>query len=141
MEIQLGCTVCQEYNYDTIRQSHIEIVNSNSIRGYRISDGWLKGVHVFFYAEFSKPVSVLQIYENKQLLAGSKELTGRDIRLLLQFENKDGSPLIARVGISPVSMEGAKRNLQAEVNSWDFDQEKGKGSAGMGKRIVCLPDC
>jgi predicted alpha-1,2-mannosidase len=121
-----GCTVCQEYNYDTIRQSHIEIVNAHSIMGYRISDGWIKGVHVYFYAEFSKPVSVSQIYENKQLRSGIRELTGKDIRLLLQFENSDGKPLVARVGISPVSMEGAKRNLQAEVYSWDFDLEKGK---------------
>jgi predicted alpha-1,2-mannosidase len=130
-----GCTVCQEYNYDTIRHSNIEIVNANTIRGYRISDGWLKGVHVYFYAEFSKPISISQIYENKHLLQGSKELTGRDIRLLLQFENKDGSPLIARVGISPISMDGAKRNLEAEVTTWDFDREKEKVQQAWEKEL------
>lgn len=116
-----GCTVCKEYNFDTVRISHVEIVNNYTIRGYRISDGWLKGVTVNFYAQFSKPLTSVNIYQNRQLKKGLKELTGRDIRLVLQFENKDDKPVVARVGISPVSMEGAMKNLQEEVNTWNFD--------------------
>ena len=62
-----GCTVCQQYNYDTVRISHLEIVNNYTIKGYSISDGWLKGVVVNFYAQFSKPFTIAQIYEKKQL--------------------------------------------------------------------------
>lgn len=119
-----GCTVCPGYNYDTVRVSHIEIVNDFTIKGYRISDGWLNNVNVNFYAQFSKPFTVKQLYKNKQLLKGQSELTGRDVKLVLQFDNKNENPLVARVGISPVSMDGAMKNLQTEVNTWDFDRIK-----------------
>ena len=130
-----GCTVCPGYDYDTVRISHIEVVNNYTIKGYRISDGWLKNVTVDFYAEFSKPFTVVQIYENKHLKNGIKELTGRDVRLLLQFNDKDDKPLISRVGISAVSMEGAMKNLQAEVKTWDFNSIKDHAQQAWNKEL------
>ncbi|MDP4227586.1 MAG: GH92 family glycosyl hydrolase, partial [Bacteroidota bacterium] len=129
-----GCTVCKEYNYDTVRISHVEIVNNYTIKGYRISDGWLKGVTVNFYAQFSKPFTSVNIYKDQQLKPNLKELTGRDIRLVLQFEN-DGKPVVARVGISPVSMEGAMKNLQEEVNTWNFDLIKKNAQQAWNKEL------
>lgn len=130
-----GCTVCPEYNYDTVRVSHIEIVDDYTIKGYRISDGWLKGVTVNFYAQFSKPFTVANIYENKQLRLGLKKLSGRDVKLVLQFDNKDNKPLVSRVGISPVSMEGAMKNLQTEVKTWDFDLIKNQAQQAWNKEL------
>ena len=130
-----GCTVCPEYDYDTVRVSYIEVVDNYTIRGYRISDGWLKGVTVNFYAQFSKPFTVANIYENKQFRQGIKELSGSDLKLVLQFEDKDGQPLVARVGISPVSMEGAMKNLQAEVKTWDFDLVKNHAQQAWNKEL------
>jgi len=121
-----GCTVCPEYNYDTVRVSHIEIVDNYTIKGYRISDGWLKGVTVNFYAQFSKPFTVSQLYENNQLKKNTKVLSGNDIKLVLQFDSYDNQHVVSRVGISPVSMDGAMKNLQAEVQTWDFDLIKNK---------------
>lgn len=133
-----GCTVCQQYNYDTVRVSHLEIVNNYTIKGYRISDGWLRGVVVNFYAQFSKPFTITQVYESKQLRNNLKELTGRDIRLVLQFDNKDEKTLIARVGISPVSMDGAMKNLQAEGNTWDFDLIKDNAQQAWNKELGAI---
>lgn len=121
-----GCTVCPGYNYDTVRIAEITVVNDHTIKGTRISDGWLRGVTVNFYAEFSKPFVIKQIYKNKELTDNLTHLEGRDIRMLLQFDNTGNKPLVCRVGISPVSTEGAMKNLQAEVKSWDFDQVKDK---------------
>ena len=130
-----GCTVCPGYNYDTVRVSHLEIVDNITIKGYRISDGWLKGVTVNFYTQFSKPFTVSQIYKNKQLKNGLSELTGDDIRLVLQFDNRDERPLLARTGISPVSMDGAMKNLQAEVNTWNFDRIKDNAQREWNKEL------
>ena len=133
-----GCTVCPGYNYDTVRVSHVEIIDNHTIKGYRISDGWLNGVNVNFYAQFSKAFSIVQIYENKQLRHNLKEISGRDLRLVLQFENNDGKPLVARVGISPVSMDGAMKNLQAEVKTWDFDYVKNQAQQAWNKELGAI---
>lgn len=133
-----GCTVCPGYNYDTVRVSHIEIVNNYTIKGYRISDGWLKGVTVNFYAQFSKPFTVANIYENKKLKNNLKTLSGRDVKLVLQFDNEDDKPLVARVGISPVSMEGAMKNLQSEISTWDFDLIKNKAQQTWNKELGAI---
>jgi len=133
-----GCTVCPEFNFDTVRISHIEILDNYTIKGYRISDGWLKGVTVNFYVQFSKPFTVAQLYENKQLKQNQKSLSGNDIRLLLQFENKDNQSIVARVGISPVSMEGAMKNLHAEVQTWDFDLIKNKAQQDWNKELGAI---
>ena len=133
-----GCTVCPVYDFDTVRDAHIEIVNNHTIKGYRISDGWLKNVNVNFYAEFSKPFTVTQIYENKQLKNGITALSGRDVRMVLQFDEKDGKPLVARVGISPVSMDGAMKNLQAEVKTWDFDKIKNNAQQAWNKELSTI---
>lgn len=116
-----GCTVCPEYNYDTVRVAYIEVVDEKTIKGYRISDGWLKGVNVHFYAEFSKPIKTFKIFKNKKYVKGVSSLEGRDVRMLVEFENSDDKPLGIRVGISPVDTEGAHQNLKAEIDTWQFE--------------------
>jgi len=130
-----GCTVCPCYNYDTVRISHVKIVNDRTISGLRISDGWFKGVTVNFYAEFSKPFIATQFYENKRVKKNIKELSGRDVRLFLQFDEKDDKPLVVHVGISFVSLEGAMKNLQTEVNTWDFDKVKKEAREAWNKEL------
>lgn len=120
----LGCTVCPEYNFDTVRVSGIEIVNNYTIKGFRISDGWLTGVTVNFYAEFSKPFKQVQIYADGKLVKDTNKITGRDLRVFIQFDDDKNKPLVARVGISPVDTDGAMKNLQSEIKTWDFDKIK-----------------
>ena len=39
----------------------------------------------------------------------------------LSFDNSDGEPVIAKVGLSIVSEKNARENLEAEVTGFDFD--------------------
>jgi len=119
-----GCTVCPGYDFDTVRTSYIEVVDEKTIKGYRVSDGWLAGVNVHFYAEFSKPIKNYKIFKDKKALEAISRLEGRDVRMLLEFENSGDTPLVARVGISPVDTEGARQNLKAEVDTWQFGTVK-----------------
>ncbi len=116
-----GCTVYPEDDFDTVKVAHIEIVNDFTVRGYRISNGWTPELYTYFYAEFSRPIKSYQLYENRELSPRVKELTGTDVRLVIEFAESDSNPLVSRVGISPCSMEGARQNLQAEIKTWDFD--------------------
>ena len=42
-------------NWDFTNDSHIEVVDSVTIQGYRFSDGWARDQHIYFRTRFSKP--------------------------------------------------------------------------------------
>ena len=52
---------------------------------------------------------------------GVAALTGTDLKAILQFDDEDNNPVLVRVGISPVSIEGAMNNLNNEIATWNFD--------------------
>jgi predicted alpha-1,2-mannosidase len=74
------------------------------ISGYRFSHGWADRQKVFFVAEFSRPVEICKDEKNIKVI---------------RFAGGD-QPLLVRVGLSAVSIEGAKANLQAEQQGWNF---------------------
>ena len=47
-------------------------------------------------------------------------ITGKQIRAIF-VQSADAEPLVVRVGISATSVEGAAKNLAAEMPHWDFD--------------------
>lgn len=120
-----SCTIIPEEDFDTVKVSRIEFVDEYTVKGFRISNGWAPEQHVYFYAQFSEPIINFNIYKNQKLLQGTKLEEGTNLKTVLHF-GKGEKPIIARVGISPVSMEGAKRNLENEIRTWDFDEVRKK---------------
>lgn len=49
------------------------------------------------------------------------KLTGTDLQAILTFDNTNGEPIIAKVGLSLVSVQNARQNMEAEVKDFDFD--------------------
>ncbi|MEX8547249.1 MAG: GH92 family glycosyl hydrolase [Mucilaginibacter sp.] len=103
---------------DSVLDSWIEVVNDHEIRGFRRSSSWAKDQSVYFYAKFSKPFKTYGIAQNDQIKEGEKKLQGKNIKMFVQFDNP--GEVIAKVGISSVSADGALKNLDAEVPDFDF---------------------
>lgn len=105
---------------DQVIESWIEIVNDREIRGMRRSKAWAKDQLVYFYAKFSKPFKSYIIAVDDTQQSGKSKAEGKNVKLALQF----GSPgeIIAKVGISAVSADGALKNLDKEVPNFDFKQ-------------------
>ncbi|PCJ65180.1 MAG: alpha-mannosidase [Bacteroidetes bacterium] len=78
------------------------------ISGYRRSKAWAKDQHVFFVMEFSAP-----IYEKRYSLKKDK--------LGMTFDLDENKELMIKVGISFVSVEGARANLKEEIPHWNFE--------------------
>jgi predicted alpha-1,2-mannosidase len=100
---------------------------------------------VFFYAQFSKPFSQTGIwsadipdswkrkledvpsdhYQAKvaeaSVFMDSKEMEGKHLGFFTQFSTADQDQVLLKAGISFVSIEGAKKNLETEIKDWDFD--------------------
>jgi predicted alpha-1,2-mannosidase len=116
-----GCTIFPEDNYDTVKIAHIEVVDKNTIQGYRISNGYVPEQHVYFCAQFSKPVTDFDLYNANKRVVNANKTEGTNIRGVFYFDDADNDELLVKTGISPVDMDGARENLESEIKGWNFE--------------------
>jgi len=103
----------------------LTIENDHTVSGYRkeIATSCLQGggqKEYYFVAEFSKSFASSGINLNGKKYEGN-EAQGRDLKAHFDYTTGAGEKLVIRVALSTVSVEGARKNLRAEVNTWDFD--------------------
>jgi len=102
---------------------------------------------IYFYAQFSKPVKEYGVWSAdipggwtrkledvtsdryQKMIAhsavernftGKKE--GKHLGFFTEFPTKKGEQVILKTGISFVSIQGAKENLESEIPGWDFNK-------------------
>ena len=107
-------------NWDATQDAHIEQVDSVTLRGYRFSNGWARGQRVFFCTRFSRPFDKMSL-DTAAIMSEGKR-TGTFVIARLDFKTEEGEQLVVSTALSGVSMEGAMRNLQAEMPDNDFDK-------------------
>lgn len=113
---------------DKCTDAEINIEGDKTISGYRRSVGWAKDQIVYFYAEFSKPITSYKIFLENKADSILKSFNNSKIVAALNFSFDKNKALLIKVGISSVSIEGAKNNLEAEIPDWDFDKIKVQAS-------------
>jgi predicted alpha-1,2-mannosidase len=106
---------------DRLLDYRIELIDSNTLQGIRYSDNWAREQKVHFYIELSEQLQNITFNE-KQSVAG------------ISF-GKLQEPLLIKVGISAVSTEGAKANLEAEIPHWNFEKTKAETTALWEKEL------
>lgn len=103
---------------------------------------------VFFYAQFSKPFTSHGVWsadipddwkrqreevqhERYQarvaaaaITPGVKEKAGKHLGFYTDFVTTEGEVVMLKAGISFVSIDGAKANLEKEISDWSFDRVK-----------------
>ncbi len=107
------------------KEAFIEVIGNNQVRGYTTVIGFATGEPMtwYFFAEFSKSFDSFGtfndgvIYENDRKARGTK-----GVGAFIKYSVPNNEEVIAKVGISFTGMEGAKKNLMAEVPGWNFDQ-------------------
>jgi predicted alpha-1,2-mannosidase len=116
--------------------------------------GWGNGAGkadytVYFYAQFNKPLKKFGIWSatipdnwsrkreaieslrydsliaKSNILKGCREKEGKHLGFYTEFPTGKEEAVLLRSGISFVSIEGAKKNLNAEITNWDFNNLRG----------------
>lgn len=111
---------------DQLLDGSIEQVNAYEIKGVRRSKSWAQDQIIYFYVQFDKPIA--KLLSDRPSLRASRY--GDDVapttipfhKVALSFLLKKDKTVRAKIGISGVSIEGAKKNLEAEIKDWNFDQ-------------------
>lgn len=97
-------------------------ISDSEIEGLRRSHGWAWDQYVYFVARFSKPFLSINIAVNDSILPGSSEAHGKNVKAAVNFQTEKGEAVLVKVGISAVSVDGARKNLAEEIPGWNFEQ-------------------
>ncbi|MEI7982747.1 MAG: GH92 family glycosyl hydrolase, partial [Bacteroidota bacterium] len=76
---------------------------------------------IYFVARFSKPFKSFILNSGGQVITGEREISGTDLKSCFTFTTEQNEKILIKVAISGVSIEGARKNLDAEIPGWDFD--------------------
>ncbi len=115
-------------NMKSDEDSYLSIIDDNRIEGEK-SAGLGK---VYFVAEFSKPFQYYGTFDASYVTPESggsifpykNRERGNKIGAFVTFKTKADEQILVKVGISYTSVEGARKNLHAEIPDWDFDKVK-----------------
>ncbi len=106
--------------------SDIKLVGNRRIEGFRRSTSWAKDQTVYFVAEFSKPWAKTH---------GDTRVDDDKYSLFFNFRTEKDEQIVLKVAISHVSIEGARKNLAAELPGWDFDKVRADAKAAWNKEL------
>lgn len=103
-------------------EAWLAVESSNLVTGHRQSGGWATNKTIYFVIECSQPFAGFGLeLDGKPLPPGQTEAKGKNVRGHLDYGTSAGRQIILRVGLSPTSVDEAKKNLQTEIPAWDFD--------------------
>lgn len=106
-------------NWDFTADSHIEVVDSCTIRGYRHSWGWSPKQYIYFQTRFSRPFDAFQL-DTTAITTKDKGRIGTAAVARFDFKTKQNEEILVTTALSGTSMEAAARNLEAEAPKDDF---------------------
>jgi predicted alpha-1,2-mannosidase len=109
---------------DEVLGSSLEMVNEYEVKGSRISKSWAKEQHLFFYIRFEKPIKRYRMALEDHPVNGLNKVEGDNIKSYFSFDLGEDKVVRLRIGISGVSAENAKLNLEQEISHWDFNRLK-----------------
>lgn len=125
--------LAKSMNWDATQETHIEAVDSVTIRGYRYSIGWARNQKVYFCTRFSRPFTHMTIDTINVLREDKNYDTG--LRARFDYPTQAGEQITLVTALSGVSMEGAEKNLQAEAPDNDFDAFLAKAKEAWNREL------
>lgn len=93
---------------ERIYEARIEQTAENELAGMRCTGGWVDNQYVYFVARLSQPAKKIEIAPD-----------GR--KAILTFDTTEGTPIVCKVGLSVVSTDNARLNLEKETAGYGFD--------------------
>ena len=103
---QLALDLSQCIGWDKLNDCLLTQESATRLTGFRRSNGWAADRRIYFSIDFSQPVTVHRLDSMERVVVSVADNT---------------KPLLVKVALSPVSIDKAKLNMQAEMSGWDFD--------------------
>jgi len=99
-------------------------IKNNEIEGYALMAATRrrpKPTYVYYVMQFDTPFESMQAWKDGELLGKTKIFEGSNGGVYVDFKGNEGKTIQMKVGISYVSSDQARLNMEAELPHWDFD--------------------
>jgi predicted alpha-1,2-mannosidase len=122
-----------------VYRAELKIESPTRVSGMRATHGWASDRQAYFVMEFSLPIQSVDLAADGKISAGSVGAIYEGVNLKAIFSCAPSiKPLVIRVGISPTGIEGAAKNLAAEIPHFDFDAVATQASQAWSKALTVL---
>ncbi len=122
-------------NWDHTTGAYINIINNNTIVGYRLSTGWAKDQRVYFAAKFSQPFQSVLFSLDKHIIKNKQEEKGKTLKGIFKFDTEKNDQILVKVGLSSANVDGALKDLNSDIPDWNFDKIKNEAAASWEKQL------
>lgn len=103
-------------------EATLSVEDDTTISGSRISRGWGGRRAIYFVMQFSRRFQSFGIEQDGRRLDGNaREAEGRNLKAFVSYKTSANEKILVKVGISGTGIEGARKNLEAELPGWDFE--------------------
>ncbi|PQV50197.1 putative alpha-1,2-mannosidase [Jejuia pallidilutea] len=120
-ESQIILDLGYSLNWDKPVDTKITIEDQQTIVGYRKSKGWAADQRVYFVMQFSKPFDDAQLFKDSEKI-NENSVEGQFTKIVAFYKTSEGEKIKVKVALSSASIEGARKNLEAELPHWDFEK-------------------
>ncbi|WP_430932088.1 GH92 family glycosyl hydrolase [Saccharicrinis sp. 156] len=108
-------------NWDNPTETYLKLEDENTIVGYRYSKGWAPDQREHFVLKMSKPIKDIRFFKGEEKVEG-REVKAKKTKAEISFVSHQEEQVLIKVALSTYSIEGARKNMEAECPHWDFDK-------------------
>ena len=117
IDLQHGPTWSEEQYHSHVKACEVNWESPTCLTGHVRSNVWVEQ-DVYFQMQFSRPMT--------RITALPLAATEKGQRMLVAFDLKKGEHLEVKIALSSATIDGACRNMQAELPGWDFEATRQK---------------
>jgi len=131
--ILIDLLIPSEYGYE-IFYTEIKKVNDYEIQGVSYQQSLRKAqfndYNLNFVMRFNKPFKTFNGWVKEEIIKNTTSISSgfghKDVGAFVEFDTTEGEQILVQTGISLVSIDQARLNLETELNkfNWDFDAVK-----------------
>lgn len=127
--LDLGHVLQPNWGHKLVSNDY-QLVNDSTVEGTYKTQGWAHFHSLSYRVTFSEPMTKIYQYIDGKMRSDSLFLklhSDKDLKFHYRFKESD-KPLLVKVALSPVDVEGAEKNMEAELPGWDFDQVRAESA-------------
>ncbi|PRP68163.1 GH92 family glycosyl hydrolase [Nonlabens agnitus] len=109
---------------DKLLEHELNLESATEVSGKRFSSAWASKQMLYYYIQTSHPI------KNWDQDAGDSPT-----KRALEFENPNNEPVIIKIGISAVDVDGAKNNLKEEIGVKSFEDVRQEATTAWEKEL------
>lgn len=126
VDLQHGPSWNEEQYHSQVLMCETAWEDEQTLTGHVRNRVWVSQDY-YFVMRFDKPVS--------KVVNLPMEQGERGQRMIVSFDIEPGEKLMMKVALSTTGVEGARKNMDAEVADWDFDGERAEACAEWNKYL------